>query len=201
MAEKADKAVTEALAENREAFFEYADAVQALFGDEEAAELLRLRCAEMCCVKSTAPIRLPSSLLGGYEALDASENFDVSGRFIGALTGSNSEVAEHYAGLAADAMADTRALLDKYADGQTDGVFAQSAEYWKSALDETVNSAYRAAVKGTKPLIATWNMALNMLCDADGELYTQLYFTDPAAAEEHIMDLYREAALLLAEAE
>ncbi|MBR6008835.1 MAG: hypothetical protein IK056_07085, partial [Clostridia bacterium] len=162
---------------------------------------LRLRCAEMCCVMSTAPIRLPSSLLGVYEELDASESFDAGGREIGALTGSNSEVVEHYSGHAAKAMADTRALLDKYADGQTDGVFAQSAEYWKSALDGTVNSAYKAAEKSTKPLIATWSLELNMLCDADEELYTQLYFTDPAVAKEHIMDLYREAALLLAEAE
>ncbi|MBR7041788.1 MAG: hypothetical protein IKI24_08160, partial [Clostridia bacterium] len=111
MAENAGEALAEALNEDKEAFFEYADAVQALFGDEKAAELMRLRCAEMCCVKGTAPIRLPSSLLGGYETLDASESFEVSGRKVGALNGCNSEVVEHYAGPAAEAMAKTRALL------------------------------------------------------------------------------------------
>jgi hypothetical protein len=193
MAENAGEALAEALNEDKEAFFEYADAVQALFGDEKAAELMRLRCAEMCCVKSTAPIRLPSSLLGGYETLDASESFEVSGRKVGALNGCNSEVVEHYAGPAAEAMAKTRALLDTDANG----AFAQAAEYWKTAVDDTVSAVYRTAGREIRTLIAAWSMSLNYLCESDIKLYSLIYPADPAAAQEHMMDLYRNAALLI----
>ncbi|MBR7040576.1 MAG: Cna B-type domain-containing protein [Clostridia bacterium] len=193
MAEKAGEAAAEALSEDKEAFFEYADAVQALFGDEEAAELMRLRCAEMCCVKSTAPIRLPSSLMGGHETLDASESFEVSGRKVGALNGCNSEVVEHYAGPAAEAMAKTRALLDTDANG----AFAQAAEYWKTAVDDTVSAVYRTAGREIRTLIAAWSMSLNYLCESDIKLYSLIYPADPDAAQEHMMDLYRNAALLI----
>ena len=132
---------------------------------------MRLRCAEMCCVKSTAPIRLPSSLLGGYETLDASESFEVSGRKVGALNGCNSEVVEHYAG--------------------------QAAEYWKTAVDDTVSAVYRTAGREIRTLIAAWSMSLNYLCESDIKLYSLIYSADPDAAQEHMMDLYRNAALLI----
>ena len=39
----------------REQFFAYADALQAVAGDEAAAETLRLKNAELCCVIHTCP--------------------------------------------------------------------------------------------------------------------------------------------------
>ncbi len=197
MAEAIGERADDALKEDREAFFEYAQAVRALFGDEEAAELLRLRCAGMCCVMNSSPIMLPQSLLGEYETPDASGSFLTSGREIGVLDGSDCEVKEKYAGFAAEAMAETRALLGNAADGQADGLFANAAGIWKSALDEAVNAAYKKADKNVKPLIAGWNMSLGILGDADGELYSLFYRSAPETAEELVMDLYRDAALLL----
>ena len=197
MAEKAGEDAAEAINEDKEAFFEYADAVAALFGDEKSEELLRLRCAEMCCVMNTAPIRLPSSLLGKYEIPEASESFTVSGREIGALNGSDCEVKENYAGPATRAMADTRALLDTAEAAQTDGVFVQAAVCWKSALDETVNTVYKAAGRDTRTLIAAWSMSLDYLCETDERLYSLFYSAKSEAVQEHIMDLYKDATLLI----
>ncbi|MBR7040417.1 MAG: hypothetical protein IKI24_01080 [Clostridia bacterium] len=182
---------------DKQAFFDYADAVASLFGDEKAAETLRLRCADLCCVINTAPARLPLGLTGEYEASDASESFVTSGREIGALDGSDCEVAEHYAGFAAEAMADTRALFVNAADGQADGLFAMAGEIWKTGLEQAVNAAYKKADRNVKPLIAGWNMSLDILGDADGELYSLFYRSAPETAEELVMDLYKDAALLM----
>ncbi len=197
LSEALGETAADMLEEDKSAFIDYAEVVLDLFGDEKTAELMRLKCAEMCCVVSTAPIRLPSSLLGEYAVLDASGTFDISGRVIGALDGSDSEVTERYAGPAAEAMAGTRALLDQAQDGQAEGLFTQAAELWKSALDEKVNAAYKAADKSVKPLVANWSMLLNILCDADSELYSLLYPTKPYIVEEHVMDLYKDAVLTI----
>ena len=101
------------------------------------------------------------------------------------------------AGSAAEAMAGTRALLNQAQDGQTEGLFTQAAELWKSALDEKVNAAYKAADKSVKPLVANWSMVLNILCDADSGLYSLLYPTKPYIVEEHVMDLYKDAVLTI----
>ncbi|MBR5009988.1 MAG: Cna B-type domain-containing protein, partial [Clostridia bacterium] len=196
LAKDADPAVGATLNEDKEAFFEYAEAVQALFGDEEAAELLRLRCAEMCCVLNTAPAQKPSSLTGKYAALDTSETFDVSSREIGTLDGSDCKVTERYSGLAAEALAAAKTMPDQSADAKGE-VPAQGLDNWETALDETVNAAFKNADKSAKALIAAWSMYLNVLRDADEALYTLLYSKYPSVVDEHIMDLYKEAALLI----
>ena len=66
--QSADTAATEVLDTDREALFAYADAVQALYGDEAAANLLRLRCAQLCCMLNTAPNDLRLGLLGQWTA-------------------------------------------------------------------------------------------------------------------------------------
>lgn len=116
---------------------------------------------------------------------------------IGVLDGSDCEVKETYSGSAAEAMAETRALFSNAADGQADSLFANAAGIWKSALDEAVNAAYKKADKNVKPLIAGWNMSLGILGDADGELYSLFYRSAPETAEELVMDLYKDAALLI----
>ena len=184
---------TAAAEEDKAAFFDYAEAVAELFGDEKAEELMRLKCAELCCMISTAPIRLPSSLLGKYTVLEAYGAFDISGREISGLDGSDSEVTERYAGLAAETMAGTRALLDQAQAVQTESLFVQAAQQWKSALDEKVD----AADKNANPFITTWSMLLDGLCDADSQLYSLLYLTKPYIVEEHVMDLYKDAVLLI----
>ncbi len=201
MAEKAGEVLADALNEDKEAFFEYADAVQALFGDEEAAELLRLRCAEMCCMLSTLPEKLPSSLSSAYIIPDTLKTFDASSREIGTLNGRNSLVSEHYAGPAAEALAGTKRLLDLDGAVQADAVFAECISHWKSAAEEMMNSAYRASDKNARTLISVWSMSLSYLRETDEELYTLLYSAYPAVVDEHIMELYKDAALLLAEAE
>ncbi|MBR6008171.1 MAG: hypothetical protein IK056_03680, partial [Clostridia bacterium] len=196
LAKDADPAVGAALEENKDAFFDYADAAAALFGDEEAAELLRLRCAEMCCVLNTAPAQKPSSLTGKYAALDTSETFDVSSREIGTLDGSDCKVTERYSGLAAEALAAAKTMPDQSADAKGE-VPAQGLDNWETALNETVNAAFKNADKSAKALIAAWSMYLNVLRDADEALYTLLYSKNPSVVDEHIMDLYKEAALLI----
>ena len=60
-----------------------------------------------------------------------------------------------------------------------------------------MNAAYKNVDRNVKPLIAGWSMSLGILGDADGELYSLFYRSAPETAEELVMDLYKEAALLL----
>ena len=192
----APETVAEVLRTDRQAFFDYAKTVQLLFSDEEAAELMQLRCAGICCMLYTAPGTMPSSLSGTYKTMETPGTFDACARGIGALNGSDSEVTELYAGSAAEAMAATRRLADKEFDAQ-DEVFAQGLDNWRSALESIANPAYLEADPETQALIAAWRLTLIDLCDADENLFSLLYSANPAVTKEHIMDLYKEAALLI----
>lgn len=194
--QSADTAATEVLDTDREALFAYADAVQALYGDEAAANLLRLRCAAMCCMLNTAPNDLRLGLLGQWTALDTDEAFELSGREIGSLRGTNSPMIERYASSVKEAMANTVSLIDPASDPMPDDVFSHALVFWKTVLDGIANQAYKAVDKDAKALIANWRMSLTMLCEADEEFYALFYADDMAMTEELLMDLYKDAALL-----
>ncbi|MBR6009060.1 MAG: hypothetical protein IK056_08235 [Clostridia bacterium] len=181
---------------DRQAFYAYADAMQALFGGEEAAELLRLRCAKLCCMLNTAPEELPWSLTGDWAEYDAFEVYQASSREIGYLSGSESKVTERYAGEAARALAETRKLLDASSSYVRDDVFAQGLNYWISALDDKVNPAYKAADKETRKLIAAWRKSLDSLCDKEEVFLKMLYPFDGETLNEQLMNLYKDAALM-----
>ena len=189
--------IRETITAAKEALFEYADSVSRLFGDEKAADMLRLRCAELCCVMRTAPDALPSSLTGIYEITGASESFDACGVSIGPLSGSESIVTEYYSGIARKAFTETGYFYENLPAAQAETFFLRGTAVWSGALDETVRTVYRSAGADIRPLIAAWHMALTYLCEADEKLYTMFYPSDPAPVKEHIMDLYREAALLI----
>ena len=188
-----DEQAIEILNAEKEALFAYADAVRELYGDEAAANFLRLRSARICHILHTAPERLPSLFAGGWEKTETSDTYEASLREIGALEGSDCLITEYYAGAAAEALAGTKALSEAAADGAA----AQALDIWKDALDVTANRAYKAADKDTRALIGSWRMALTMLYDADEELYELFWSGKPADAEELLMDLYKEAALLI----
>ncbi|MBR5257770.1 MAG: hypothetical protein IKV51_02350, partial [Clostridia bacterium] len=196
LAEAADETGEAILAADREAVHAYADAVTALFGDEEASELLRLRCAELCCMLHTAPEKLPWSLTGDWAEFDAFETYEASSREIGYLSGSENEVTERYAGGAARALADTRQLLDASSSYVRDEVFSRSINYWISALDDKVNPAYKAADKETRKLIAAWRKSLDSLYDAEEVFLKMLYPFDGETLNEQLMNLYKAAALM-----
>ncbi len=190
-----DEEGLEILTADREALYAYADAVQALFGDEEAANFLRLRCAELCCMIHTAPDDLPSSLAGGWAMFDRAETYEVSSREIGSLAGSDSKVIDHYAADAAEALANTKALLNASRSYNWDEAFHQSMSYWQGALDGQVNEIYMAAAKEQKKLIATWRKSLDALRKADRNFCEIIYEENPAAVEELLMDLYKDAVV------
>ena len=98
--EAADDEGKAALVQEHAAFFAYADAWQALAGDEAVAELLRLKTMKMCCVIHTLPDELPDSIVGAVE-MHSGEIYEATIREIGALNGSDSPVTETYAGAAA----------------------------------------------------------------------------------------------------
>ncbi len=190
-----DETGIEALTADREALWAYADACAALFGDEAAADLLRVRLAELCCMIHTAPQALPGSITKDCSRLVDSSAFDASSRTVGLLLGSDSDVREQYAGLDAEANANTRRLLDSTA-WYREQIFAQAQNYWQEALDEQVNEIYLASEKDQKKMIAAWRKSLDALRKADRNLYELLYTYEPATPEELIMDLYKDAAVM-----
>ena len=190
-----DETGIEALTADREALWAYADACAALFGDEAAADLLRVRLAELCCMIHTAPQALPGSISKDCSRLVDSFAFDASSRTVGLLLCSDSDVREQYAGLDAEANSNTRRLLDGTA-WYREQIFAQAQNNWQEALDEQVNEIYLASEKDQKKMIAAWRKSLDALRKADRNLYELLYTYEPATTEELIMDLYKDAAVL-----
>ena len=189
--EAADDEGKAALVQERAAFLAYADAWQALAGDEAAAELLRLKTAQMCCIIHTLPEELPNSIIGAIEFHDG-KAYEATLREIGALNGSDSEVSEQYAGAAARILTDIRNMLDAAKNYNFDEVFARGQRNWQIALDNTVNSVYKAADKETRRLIITWRTALDTLYTAETTLMEMLYPDNNTAAQEELMNLYRD---------
>ena len=176
------------------AFHAYADAYEALYGEEALAEMLRLRCAELCCMLRTAPSALPDSIQG-RSALPSEAQYDECAREFGPLNGSDSEVTvrlnESLSGTLEQALA-TVSGTKPYAAAQA---LVQTQAQWQMALDKTVNAAYKAADKETRQTIAAWRKQLDQLLTAREALLAALYPNSPATVQEALANLYRDAAI------
>lgn len=184
-----------AVMSDRAAFNAYASAFRALMGDEAAADLLRLYCAELCCVSKTAPERLPSSLLNDCAHLMA-QAAEKCEREFSALSGSDADVTERYDADHAEAFQEAVRLAQaaKYGPAQ-ENAFRQILRRWQMALDGMVNIQYKAADKETRKLIASARTALDGLYTARAELMALLYEGAPEVAAEALSDLYRNALM------
>ena len=180
-----------ALVQEHAAFLAYADAWQALAGDEAATELLRLKTAKMCCVIHTLPEELPDSIVEAVE-MHSGETYEETIREIGALNGSDSPVTETYAGAAARTLKDIRTMLDGAKSYNYGKVFEGGQRNWQIALDNTVNTIYRAANKDTRKLIIAWRTALDTLYKAEKPLLEMLYPDNDTNVWEELMNLYKD---------
>ena len=192
--EAADDEGKAALVQERAAFLAYADAWKALAGDEAAAETLRFKCAEMCCILHTLPAELPGSIVGSHREVINGEACDVSAREIGALKGADSKVTERYAGGEARALKDVRAMLAEAKTHSYDEVFYRGQRAWQIALDAAANTAYKNADRETRKKIIAWRTALDTLYAAEQPLLELIYPSGNATVQETLMNLYKDAA-------
>ena len=158
------------------------------------AEMLRLRCAELCCAVHTAPERLPDSLLNGYAL--ANDSNGIPGREIGALDGSDAALAERFTAPGAKTLRAVIGLMDGLKDipARVDA-FAKAQAAWQTSLDRVVNTAYKAADKEGRKAIAGSRKALDLMIDAHRGMLQMLYAEAPDVAEEAAASLYRNALL------
>ena len=184
-----------AVMSDRAAFNAYASAFRALMGDEAAAEMLRLYCAELCCVSKTAPERMPGSLLNDCAHLMA-QAAEKCEREFSALNGSDADVTERYDADHAEVFKEAVRLAQsaRYGTAQ-ENAFQQAMRRWQTALDGLVNTQYKAADKETRKLIASARTALDGLYAARSELMALLYEGAPEVAAEALSDLYRNALM------
>ena len=184
-----------AVMSDRAAFDAYVAAFQALYGDEAAADLLRLRCAELCCMVKTASKPLPSSILGSYAHL-MNAPAEKCGREIGALNGSDAVMTERYDAAHGADMAEVIRLAQsaKYGPAQ-ENAFSQAQRRWQMALDGVVNLQYKAADKETRKLIAAARVALDNVYAARKPLLDFLYPGAPETVAEALSGLYKDALI------
>lgn len=190
--EAADDEGKAALVQERAAFLAYADAWQALAGDEAAAETLRFKCAEMCCILHTLPAELPGSIVGSHREVINGQQWDQSVREIGALNGADSAVTETYAGAEARTLKDTRTMLAGAKTYNYGDVFERGRRCWQITLDNAVNIAYKAADKETRKRIVAWRTALDTLYEAEKPLLEMLYPDSDTTVWEELMNLYKD---------
>ena len=176
-------------------FDTYAANLGASNGDEALAELLRFKCATLCCMIHTASDTLPSSLTKAFSGKLNGTEHDVTMREIGALEGSDSDVIELYAGTAARAYEGTLDLLHEAKTYDRNDVFLRAQAFWQAALDEKVNATYAAADRDQRKLIALWRTSLDALLTAERPLLELLYPDNAAQTEEALMDLFKEAGV------
>ena len=158
------------------------------------AEMLRLRCAELCCAVHTAPERLPDSLLNGYAL--ANDSNGIPGREIGALDGSDAALAERFTAPGAKTLRAVIGLMDGLKDipARVDA-FVKAQAAWQTSLDRVVNTGYKAADKEGRKAIADSRKALDLMIDAHRGMLQMLYAEAPDVAEEAAASLYRNALL------
>ena len=192
--EAADAEGKTVLVQERAAFLAYADTWKALAGDEAAAELMRLKCADMCCIIHTLPQDLPSSIVGSYAKMSNSSAYDATARVVSALQGSDSKITEQYSGAEARALADVISLLAETRKADFGSAFVRAQRIWQVALDSSVNEIYKAADKETRKKIIAWRTALDTLVSAEAPLMEMLYPDSSATVQETVMNLYKDAA-------
>ena len=158
------------------------------------AEMLRLRCTELCCAVHTAPERLPDSLLNGYTLAD--DKGGIPGREIGALNGSDAALAERFAAPGAKTLGAVVELMGglKNIPARVNA-FVKAQAAWQTSLDRVVNTGYKAADKEGRKAIAGSRKALDLMIAAHRGVLEMLYAEAPDVAEEIAASMYRNALL------
>lgn len=198
----ADDEAKAALIQDRLTLDTYLDTYEAMrAGDDPAAaqqavaEMLRLRCAELCAMAHTAPAQLPDSLLGNYARMFGGDSYEVSSREIAALEGSDSPVTERYDAALSRTLGEVVDTVQGTGSAGQANAFVIAQRQWQIALDSIVNAYYKAADKETRKLIAGNRVMLDQVFAARKDLLTLLYENAPQVSEEALMNLYKNAAL------
>ena len=198
----ADDEAKAALISDRAVYCAYMEAYEAMMkgADETAAqqavaEMLRLRCAEMCAMAHTVPSQLPDSLLGDYARVISGESYDASSREIAPLAGSDSPVTERYSAALSRTLGEVMNTIQNTGSAGWANAFVIAQRQWQLALDGTANAQYKAADKEARKLIAGWRVMLDQVYAARKDLLTLLYESAPQVSEEALMNLYKNAAL------
>ena len=188
-----DEAARAAVRNDQSACWAYVDAWAALYHDDAAlCDMLRLRCAELCCVVRTAPDPLPDSILGDWAMLMGDLPADRCGRAFDEATG---EIVITLEDAHRQALQDTLDLVSGAAPYARAAAIAQSNAYWQTALDHAVNIAYRNADRDARKLIVTWRMALDAVIETRTALLDMLYPDAPEITAEAGLTLYRDALI------
>ena len=183
----------EALLAEREQLYAAIEAFGSAAKYAALAEMLRIRCALLCCAIHTMPEDLPGSLTGQHAALESTEKHETNGREISGLEGSDSTVVERFDAAGTAALKETARMA--VSAGNRAVAFSRAAVVWQMALDDLMNPLYEAAAEKRKPAIAAWRTSLDSLLSAERHLLTLLYGGKRAIIEEQLMNLYKDAVL------
>ncbi len=183
----------EALLTEREQLYAAIEAFGSTTKCAALAEILRLRCAFLCCAIHTMPEDLPGSITGQHTALDAAETHETNGREISGLEGSDSTVVERYDETGAAALKETVRMA--VSAGNRAVAFSHASVVWQMALDDIMTPLYEAAAEERKQAIAAWRLTLDSLQPAERRLLTMMYSSNRAMLEEQLMNLYKDAVL------
>ena len=195
-----DEAPAEAQAavmNDRALFWAFADAYAAMNPDnaQAVADLLRLRCAELCCIKDTAPAALPDSLLGSHATGLNGEQYDVCERAFSPLDGSDCTLTVKLNQELARTLEQALSTVRGASRLNADSAFAQTQQQWQMTLDGAVNALYKAADKDARKTIAAWRKLLDQVVPARKALLEALYPDSPETVQEALANLYRDAAI------
>ena len=183
-----------ALLEEKLQFDTEAENLAVLYGDEALAEILRLKCSELCSIIHTASDTLPSSLTNSTGTAKAlCSEAETTARVIGLLKSADCEVTDTFAGPAALALEATMDLLHNAKSYDADVVFLRAQGLWQNALDKAVGTVYANADRDGRKLIALWRISIDSLLSAERPLLELLYPDNHAMAEELLMDIYKDA--------
>ena len=180
-----------AVEKDRAAFDLYTTGYRALYGDAKTAEMLRLRCTELCCMIHTAPEELPDSLLGNYAVNMGNAVYDVCERVFGDMNGTECEMDIHLNATLGSALQKTRAAVS----GNSADPFTAALAYWQMALDSRMSETYRTADRDVRTAIAAWRQGLEQMYAARQELLLRLYPDNNMTVRERLMNLYRDACV------
>ena len=183
-----------AVLEEKIAFDAYADQTAKRFGEKAAAEVLRIKCARLCCMIHTAPNALPESLSGTFaQQLITYGSSGETARSIAALIGYDSEMTETYGPAEASTLQEIVGLLQENSSWNFGEVFLRGGKLWQMALDRRVNAEYKAADPDGRKQIAAWRTGLDTLSASEKALTEMLYEGNEAVSAEIVMNLYKDA--------
>lgn len=110
------------------------------------------------------------------------------------MKGSDSELSETYDANGANALEQVKALVSAATDSQARvNAFTQAQRLWQLALDQVVNTRYRAADKASRKAIAACRVTLDQVYAARKALVEALYLDAPEVGAEALSNLYKNA--------